>query len=59
MRTLIRRLHREDAGMTTAEYAIGTLAAVGLALVLYKVVTSDAVRGLLTGLIATALQSRP
>ncbi len=29
-----------DAGMTTAEYAVGTLAAVGFAGLLFKVVTS-------------------
>src|SRR6266498_1094054 len=30
MRSLIRRLHRDDAGMTTAEYAVGTVAAAQL-----------------------------
>ncbi|GAA3460230.1 DUF4244 domain-containing protein [Saccharothrix longispora] len=40
-----------DEGMSTAEYAIGTLAAAGLAMVLYGIVNGDwvvdAVRGLL------------
>ena len=30
-----------DEGMSTAEYAIGTLAAAGLAMVLYGIVNSD------------------
>ena len=32
-----------EAGMTTAEYAVGTVAACGFAGVLYKVITSDVV----------------
>ncbi len=46
---------REDDGMTTVEYAIGTLAAAGLAALLYLVVTSDAVSAGLTALIERAL----
>jgi hypothetical protein len=45
-----------DAGMTTVEYAIGTLAAVAFAGVLFKVLTSEAVQAALAGLIARALQ---
>jgi Flp pilus assembly pilin Flp len=56
MRTLIRRLHREDAGMTTAEYAVGTLAAVAFAAVLYKIVTSGAVLQALSDIVTSALQ---
>ncbi|MFE0630356.1 DUF4244 domain-containing protein [Streptomyces sp. NPDC058864] len=41
--------------MTTAEYAVGTLAACGFAAVLYKVVTSGAVSAALGGLIKRAL----
>ncbi|MDQ1682244.1 MAG: hypothetical protein QOG52_1590 [Frankiaceae bacterium] len=44
-----------DAGMTTAEYAIGTLAACAFAGVLIKILTSSTVGGLLSGLIAKAL----
>ncbi|MFD8947896.1 DUF4244 domain-containing protein [Streptomyces xanthophaeus] len=40
---------RSDAGMSTSEYAMGTIAACAFAAVLYKVVTSEVV--------ATALQS--
>ena len=46
-----------DRGMTTAEYAVGTLAAVAFAAVLYKVVRSDAVSSLLSGLIQSALHA--
>ena len=45
----------EQAGTTTAEYAIGTLAACGFAGLLYKIVTSTSVADLLSGLIHKAL----
>ena len=48
---------RADAGMTTAEYAVGTVAAVAFAAVLYKVVRSDAVSSALTSLIESALHA--
>jgi hypothetical protein len=41
--------------MTTAEYAVGTLAACGFAAVLYKIVTSGLVSTKLSGLIGRAL----
>jgi hypothetical protein len=44
-----------DAGMTTAEYAVGTLAACAFAAVLLAVVRSGAVKSALTGLITSAL----
>jgi hypothetical protein len=44
-----------DAGMTTAEYAVGTVAACGFGGVLYKLLTSDAVVSLLSGIIKRAL----
>ena len=46
-----------DDGMTTAEYAVGTLAACGFAGVLLKVVTSAAVHDALAGLLSRALAS--
>lgn len=46
---------RCEAGMTTAEYAVGTLAAVAFAAVLMGVVKSGAVKSALTGIIQTAL----
>ncbi len=54
MRNVIDRL-REDSGMNTAEYAVGTLAAVAFAGLLLKVVTSDAVQRSLTALFQRAL----
>ncbi|MBQ0985406.1 DUF4244 domain-containing protein [Streptomyces sp. F63] len=47
-----------QAGMTTAEYAVGTIAAAGFGAVLYKVVTSDAVSGALQSVIAKALDAQ-
>jgi Protein of unknown function (DUF4244) len=44
-----------EAGMTTAEYAVGTVAACGFGGVLYKVLTSDAVVTLLTDILKRAL----
>ena len=44
-----------DAGMTTAEYAVGTLAACAFAAVLLAVVRSGAIKTALTGLITSAL----
>lgn len=52
-RTLSR--HGPQAGTTTAEYAIGTLAACGFAALLYKIVTSGTVASLLTGIVHKAL----
>jgi hypothetical protein len=55
---VFRRLRTEaaEAGMSTAEYAVGTFAAVGFAGLLYKVVTSSTVQTALTGLITKALK---
>jgi hypothetical protein len=44
-----------DAGMSTAEYAVGTVAAVAFAGVLYKVVTTPAVQSALSAIITKAL----
>jgi hypothetical protein len=46
-----------DAGMTTAEYAVGTIAAVAFAVVLYKVVTSGEVQSELSDIIRSALHA--
>jgi len=46
---------RPDAGMSTAEYAVGTVAACGLAALLFKILTSSQVRQLLLGIITRAL----
>jgi hypothetical protein len=44
-----------DSGMTTAEYAVGTVAACGFGGVLYKLLTSDSVVTLLKDIIKRAL----
>ena len=46
-----------EAGMTTAEYAVGTLAACAFAAVLLAVVRSGTVKSALASVIATALGS--
>ena len=45
----------DDRGMSTVEYAIGTLAAAAFAMVLMKVLTSGAVSARMTELITDAL----
>lgn len=47
--------HGPQAGTTTAEYAIGTLAACGFAAILYKIVTGGWVASLLSGIVHKAL----
>ncbi|MEQ4567749.1 DUF4244 domain-containing protein [Paenarthrobacter sp. CAP02] len=49
------RVFGSEAGMATAEYAIATLAAVGLAGLLVVILRSEEVRGFLLNLIRTAL----
>ena len=46
-----------DLGMTTAEYAVGTIAAVAFAAVLYKIVQSDAVSSALSSIVTSALHA--
>nr|WP_272955449.1 DUF4244 domain-containing protein [Pedococcus badiiscoriae] len=48
---------RAEAGMTTAEYAVGTLAACAFAAVLLAVVRSGTVKAALASVIAAALRS--
>ncbi len=55
MRGSLNRLRRDDAGMTTAEYAVGTVAACGFAGVLVKLLTSDRVTRMLGDLLERAL----
>jgi hypothetical protein len=55
VRKLIARL-KGDAGMNTAEYAVGTLAAVAFAGILLKVLTSGSVQSALTAVIDRALK---
>ena len=46
-----------DAGMSTVEYAVGTVVAAAFAAVLYKIVTGDSVVAGLTGLVNSALHT--
>jgi len=59
IRNRIRRrfvaLAAGEHGMSTAEYAIGTIAAAAFAAVLYTVVTGDSVVAALTSIIERAL----
>ena len=56
---LSARLHGEDpeAGMSTAEYAVGTVAACAFAAVLYRVVTGDSIVSALDALVDRALNT--
>lgn len=60
LRQALRRRCRDsprDAGMSTAEYAVGTIAACAFAAVLYKVVTSGPVSEALQQLVERALDA--
>ena len=56
-RGTMTRLAHEDAGMTTVEYAVGTVAAAGLGGLLIKLLTSEPVRNLLWSVISQAITS--
>ena len=56
-RTTRRTRLVSDAGMTTAEYAVGTVAAVAFAVVLFKIVRSAAVSSALTSIVVSALHA--
>jgi hypothetical protein len=56
MNALRRRLRRDD-GMTTAEYAVGTVAACGFAGVLIQLLGSDWIQELLKTVIDHAFSS--
>jgi hypothetical protein len=51
----LRGYGADDAGMSTAEYAVGTVAACAFGGALYKVVTSAEVAAMLQGIIHRAL----
>lgn len=50
-----RSLFHDDSGMSTVEYAIGTVAAAAFAAVLYTVVSGDSIVTALTQLVQRAL----
>ncbi|MFF9676738.1 DUF4244 domain-containing protein [Streptomyces eurythermus] len=49
---------RQDTGMVTSEYAMGIIAAVGFAVLLYQVVTSGQVQAELQAIVKKALSAR-
>lgn len=51
-------LANDDSGMSTVEYAIGTIAAAAFGAILYSVVTGDSIVGALTNIINRALTTR-
>jgi hypothetical protein len=61
LRTAVRlqtmRAADRDAGMTTAEYAVGTVAACGFSGILYKLLTSDFILELIKRVIGKAFST--
>jgi hypothetical protein len=57
MRRIIKRVSEGDAGLSTAEYAVGTVAVAGLGGVLIKLLTSPEVRDLLWSVLSQALNA--
>ncbi|MGY5765565.1 DUF4244 domain-containing protein [Brachybacterium sp. DNPG3] len=55
LRSRLESTLRDDTGASTAEYAITVLAACGFAAVLVALLASGEVRGILLGIITTAL----
>ena len=51
-------LMADETGMSTVEYAIGSVAAAAFGAVLYSVVTGDSIVGALTTIISRALSTR-
>ncbi len=60
-RVLLARLAvlaTDDSGMSTVEYAIGTIAAAAFGAILYTVVTGDSIVSALTNIIGRALNTK-
>ena len=57
LRTRLLVLAVADDGMSTVEYAIGTIAAAAFGALLYTVVTGDSIVGALTNIISRALNT--
>jgi hypothetical protein len=55
LRRRLLRLRHDDHGMSTVEYAIGTVAAAAFGALLYTVVTGESILTALTGLVERAL----
>jgi ATP-dependent exoDNAse (exonuclease V) alpha subunit len=57
LRARLALLWVDEAGMSTVEYAIGTIAAAAFGAILYTVVTGDSIVSALTNIIAKALNT--
>jgi hypothetical protein len=57
LRTRMTLLLVDDTGMSTVEYAIGTIAAAAFGAILYTVVTGDSIVTALTNIINRALNT--
>jgi hypothetical protein len=58
LRARVTLLAVDESGMSTVEYAIGTIAAAAFAAILYAVVTGDSIVAALTNIIARALNTK-
>ncbi|GJF08262.1 hypothetical protein NGTWS0302_18810 [Mycolicibacterium cyprinidarum] len=58
LRTRLLVFALDDDGMSTVEYAIGTIAAAAFGAILYTVVTGDSIVGALTNIISRALTTK-
>ena len=58
LKTRLMLVAVDEAGMSTVEYAIGTIAAAAFAAILYTVVTGDSIVSALTNIIARALNTK-
>jgi len=58
IRQRVNTLVVDEAGMSTIEYAIGTIAAAAFGAILYSVVTGDSIVGALTNIINRALNTK-
>jgi Flp pilus assembly pilin Flp len=54
----LARLAADESGMSTVEYAIGTIAAAAFGAILYAVVTGDSIVSALTNIIGRALNTK-
>jgi hypothetical protein len=57
LRARLTLLMVDEAGMSTVEYAIGTIAAAAFGAILYTVVTGDSIVSALTNIITRALNT--
>jgi hypothetical protein len=58
IQTRLTVLAVDEAGMSTVEYAIGTIAAAAFGAILYTVVTGDSIVTALTNIISRALSTK-